>query len=330
MSTLLSSPVLVLAEHQHDGAGQWTLVPSSAQAISCARSLSGAGVVAVSLVGEPDRQALGELGVDTILCPKVVDHAPRVSALVADAIAACLKGRDFSAFLLASSYRGREVGARIATLTGSGIVAEASALDVEDPFLIATTVSLAGTWTNRTKVGGVLPTVTLKSGAFTITPAPSVTDPVIERLEVKLSPEAAAIEVVSSTVEEGSGRVSLADAQTVVVAGAGTRGDLSPVEALADELDAALGATRVVCDEGWAARSVQIGQTGMSISPNLYIGLGVSGAIHHTVGMQSSAHIVAVCDDPDAPIFEIADFGVVGDLFEVIPQTIEALRAAHA
>ncbi|MBF0939632.1 MAG: electron transfer flavoprotein subunit alpha/FixB family protein, partial [Schaalia georgiae] len=84
------------------------------------------------------------------------------------------------------------------------------------------------------------------------------------------------------------------------------------------------------CDEGWAPRGEQIGQTGLSVSPNLYVGLGVSGAVHHTVGMQSSAHIVAVCDDPDAPIFELADFGVVGDVAEVVPQALDEIRKACA
>ena len=83
-------------------------------------------------------------------------------------------------------------------------------------------------------------------------------------------------------------------------------------------------------DEGWVPRAIQIGQTGVSVAPRLYVGLGVSGAVHHTVGMQSAQHIVVVNDDPDAPIFEIADFGVVGDLFEVVPQAIEALRRAGA
>lgn len=330
MNALLPSPILVLAEHQAEAAGPWTLAASSAQAISLARSLTSAGVVAVCLAPEPDLDALGALGVRTVLRPALDDRAPRVSAVVADAVAACLEGREFSAFLLASSYRGREVAARIATLTDSGVVADAAALEVEGTALIATTIALAGTWTSRVRVTGPIPTVTLKAGAAHIIPADAPVVPVVEDVEVAPSPEGSAVEVVSSTAESGTGRVSLSDAQVVVAAGAGTGGDLSPVEALADELGAAIGATRVVCDEGWAPRALQIGQTGASVSPRVYIGLGVSGAIHHTVGMQSSEHIVAVCDDPDAPIFEIADFGVVGDLFEVVPQALEALRVARA
>ena len=144
-----------------------------------------------------------------------------------------------------------------------------------------------------------------------------------------LSPRAQAVAVLASTPEDTDG-VALADASTVVVGGRGVDGDFTMVEELADALGGAVGATRVACDEGWAPRGEQIGQTGLSVSPNLYVGLGVSGAIHHTVGMQSSAHIVAVCDDPDAPIFELADFGVVGDVAEVVPQALDEIRKARA
>ena len=137
------------------------------------------------------------------------------------------------------------------------------------------------------------------------------------------------IEVVSSVADEEEG-VSLADASTVVCGGRGVDGDFELVRSLADALGGAVGATRVACDEGWAPRAEQIGQTGLTVTPNLYIGLGVSGAIHHAVGMQSAAHIVAVCDDPDAPIFEIADFGVVGDVTEVVPAALAIIEEARA
>ena len=150
-----------------------------------------------------------------------------------------------------------------------------------------------------------------------------------EPLAVELSAEASVIEVVSSVADEEEG-VSLADASTVVCGGRGVDGDFELVHSLADALGGAVGATRVACDEGWAPRAEQIGQTGLTVTPNLYIGLGVSGAIHHTVGMQSAAHIVAVCDDPDAPIFEIADFGVVGDVTEVVPAALAIIEEARA
>ena len=102
-------------------------------------------------------------------------------------------------------------------------------------------------------------------------------------------------------------------------------GDFDLVRSLAEPLNAAVGATRVACDEGWIERSAQIGQTGETVSPRLYIGLGVSGAVHHTSGIQGAGTVVAICDDSEAPIFEMADFGVVGDVTEVVPQLVEEL-----
>ena len=150
-----------------------------------------------------------------------------------------------------------------------------------------------------------------------------------QALSVELSPEACAVEVMSCVPDEEEG-VRLTEASTVVCGGRGVDGDFELVRSLADALGGAVGATRVACDEGWAPRAEQIGQTGLTVTPNLYIGLGVSGAIHHTVGMQSSHHIVAVCDDPDAPIFEIADFGVVGDVTEVVPAALAAIEEARS
>ena len=118
---------------------------------------------------------------------------------------------------------------------------------------------------------------------------------------------------------------ALSEARTVVVGGRGVDGDFDLVRSLAQPLDAAVGATRVACDEGWIERSAQIGQTGETISPRLYIGLGVSGAVHHTSGIQGAGTVVAICDDSEAPIFEMADFGVVGDVTEVVPQLVEEL-----
>ena len=151
-----------------------------------------------------------------------------------------------------------------------------------------------------------------------------------EPLEVPVSAEAAAVRLVSREATSVASGPALTEARTVVVGGRGVDGDFDLVRSLAEPLGAAVGATRVACDEGWAPRGEQIGQTGLSVSPNLYVGLGVSGAVHHTVGMQSSAHIVAVCDDPDAPIFELADFGVVGDVAEVVPQALDEIRKARA
>lgn len=323
----LSQPILVLADHQGSDTDGWHLTPASAQIISLASTLSDAGVVALSLTTNPDMTTLGTLGVEKVLVPGIDHSGARVSAVVADAVASAVTTQDFGALFVVSTYRGREVASRIATLTNSGVVCDAIGVEVDDDSLVVTTTALAGSWSNRLKVSGSLPVVALRPGSFDVLEFAPVT-PVAESIDVELSDEARAVTVVCSSALESTG-VSLTDASTVVVAGRGTNGDMNIVNELADELGAAVGATRVVCDEGWAPRTMQIGQTGLSVSPNLYIGLGVSGAIHHTVSMQSSAHIVAVCDDPDAPIFEIADFGVVGDMFEVIPAALEEIKKAR-
>ena len=231
--------------------------------------------------------------------------------------------------LLPSDYRGREIAGAVAATTDAGVVSGASSVSYDGGVLEIAKTALAGSWSMRIVVEGQTPVVGVASGAVDEARAASPTTPAVESLEVVLSPRAQAVAVLASTPED-TGGVSLADASTVVVGGRGVDGDFTMVKELADALGGAVGATRVACDEGWAPRGEQIGQTGLSVSPNLYVGLGVSGAVHHTVGMQSSAHIVAVCDDPDAPIFELADFGVVGDVAEVVPQALDEIRKARA
>lgn len=321
----MSAPVLVLADH---AAGQARLTPAAGQLLTLARSLTSGGVDALVLTDAIDMEALGALGADRVLSAPL-GVAARASVAAADAVAAALEAGSYGLVLLPSDYRGREIAGAVAATTDAGVVSGASSVSYDGGVLEIAKTALAGSWSMRIVVEGQTPVVGVASGAVDEARAASPTTPAVESLEVVLSPRAQAVAVLASTPED-TGGVSLADASTVVVGGRGVDGDFTMVKELADALGGAVGATRVACDEGWAPRGEQIGQTGLSVSPNLYVGLGVSGAVHHTVGMQSSAHIVAVCDDPDAPIFELADFGVVGDVAEVVPQALDEIRKARA
>ena len=321
----MSAPVLVLADH---AAGQARLTPAAGQLLTLARSLTSGGVDALVLTDAIDMEALGALGADRVLSAPL-GAAARASVAAADAVVAALEAGSYGLVLLPSDYRGREIAGAVAATTDAGVVSGASSVSYDGGVLEIAKTALAGSWSMRIVVEGQTPVVGVASGAVDEARAASPTTPAVESLEVVLSPRAQAVAVLASTPED-TGGVSLADASTVVVGGRGVNGDFTMVKELADALGGAVGATRVACDEGWAPRGEQIGQTGLSVSPNLYVGLGVSGAVHHTVGMQSSAHIVAVCDDPDAPIFELADFGVVGDVAEVVPQALDEIRKARA
>ena len=321
----MSAPVLVLADH---ATGQARLTPAAGQLLTLARSLTSGGVDALVLTDAIDMEALGALGADRVLSAPL-GAAARASVAAADAVVAALEAGSYGLVLLPSDYRGREIAGAVAATTDAGVVSGASSVSYDGGVLEIAKTALAGSWSMRIVVEGQTPVVGVASGAVDEARAASPTTPAVESLEVVLSPRAQAVAVLASTPED-TGGVSLADASTVVVGGRGVDGDFTMVKELADALGGAVGATRVACDEGWAPRGEQIGQTGLSVSPNLYVGLGVSGAVHHTVGMQSSAHIVAVCDDPDAPIFELADFGVVGDVAEVVPQALDEIRKARA
>lgn len=321
----MSAPVLVLADH---AAGQARLTPAAGQLLTLARSLTSGGVDALVLADAIDMEALGALGADRVLSAPL-GGAARASVAAADAVVAALEAGSYGLVLLPSDYRGREIAGAVAATTDAGVVSGASSVSYDGGVLEIAKTALAGSWSLRIVVEGQTPVVGVASGAIDEARAASPTTPAVEALDVVLSPRAQAVAVLASTPED-TGGVSLADASTVVVGGRGVDGDFTMVKELADALGGAVGATRVACDEGWAPRGEQIGQTGLSVSPNLYVGLGVSGAVHHTVGMQSSAHIVAVCDDPDAPIFELADFGVVGDVAEVVPQALDEIRKARA
>ncbi len=316
---MTTGPVLVLVDHA-DG----TPRGSALELLTAARGLGEAQAVWVGDLPDDAAARLGEFGAAVV---HVVPCGPDGSLppAVAAAVARVLDAAGAHLLLLASTFENKEVAARVALAIDAGLVVDASAVERGAGAEIVTTQqAFAATWALRGEVTTPRSVVALKPNAVPAraveapaVPAVRMHDPVVPDQRVRL---------VSRTPRPSSGRPDLGEAQVVVVGGRGTDGDFSAVEDLADALGGAVGATRVATDEGWIGHEAQIGQTGVTISPRLYIGAGVSGAVHHRGGMVASGTVVAVDTDPDAPIFEFADFGVVGDLFTVLPQAAAEVR----
>ena len=309
--------VLVLLDHADSGALRATAPELVALARTLGDSVEGVWVGAAPL---PASLPTGLTRVHRV----AVAHDEHLATSVVEALFTVLDATAAGVLLLASTFENKDVAARVGVGRDAGVVTDADGLAIEDGRVVAGKTVLAGTWTTRVEVVAPLAIVLVKAGAA-VADEPAGVPEVVEHAAAGTF-VGGLVEVVARTERAGTGRPDLASAQVVVVGGRGTGGDFSPLEALADELGAAIGATRVATDEGWIGRDAQIGQTGVTVSPRLYVGAGVSGAVHHRGGMQSAGTIVAVDTDPDAPIFEIADYGIVGDLFEVLPQLTSELH----
>ena len=325
---MLDAPLLVLVDLETTEAAP---TGPSLELLTAARELTGGDVVALALqpLGEAASAALAGAGATRLLSADL-GEAAHLPATAADAVVAAVGAVQPAAVLVVSDYRGKELAGRAAVMLDSACVSDATALEAggagDDSVLRASKLVLSGSWSTTASVGsaGSAPIIAVRPGIAEVSAAdgaPLTAEP----LEVPVSAEAAAVRLVSREATSVASGPALTEARTVVVGGRGVDGDFDLVRSLAEPLGAAVGATRVACDEGWIERSAQIGQTGETISPRLYIGLGVSGAIHHTSGIQGAGTIVAVCDDSEAPIFEMADFGVVGDVADVVPQLVDEL-----
>src|SRR3954447_11776379 len=232
---------------------------------------------------------------------------------------------DVGAVLIASSAEGKESAGRLAIKRGSGLITEA--VDVEEGPVTTQSV-FAGNYTVKAKVTTGTPIITVKPNSTAPVEASGAGE--VEEVSVSISDAAKGAQIVASQPRKATGRPELTEAAIVVSGGRGTGGKFEPVEDLADALGAAVGASRAAVDSGWKPHSYQIGQTGKTVSPQLYIAAGISGAIQHRAGMQTSKTIVAVNKDDEAPIFELVDFGVVGDLHSVLPAVTEEVKQRKA
>jgi electron transfer flavoprotein alpha subunit len=222
------------------------------------------------------------------------------------------------AILITSSGEGTEIAGRLAIKLESGLITDA--VDVQAGPVTTQSV-FAGNFTVQAKVTKGTPIITVKPNAAA--PEESAGAGAVEKVSPTISDSAKKAQIVASQPREASGRPELTEAAIVVSGGRGTGGNFEPIENFADSLGAAVGASRAAVDSGWKPHAFQVGQTGKTVSPQLYVAAGISGAIQHRAGMQTSKTIVAVNKDEEAPIFELVDFGVVGDLHSVLPAATE-------
>ncbi len=312
--------VLVVVEASQAGVKKVTL-----ELLTLARELGEPSAVVLGGPGAAAAMAdkLGEYGAQKIYAAESEEVDGYLVAPKATVLASLVRSVSPAAVLLASSQEGKEIAARLAVKLDNGILTDAVGLSSDGT---ATQVAFAGSTIVQSKVTRGIPLVTLRPNSVTPTPAPA--SPSTENLTVSVTDADKLASVVDRVAEQKGSRPELTEASIVVSGGrgVGNADNFKLVEEIADLLGAAVGASRAAVDSGFYPHQFQVGQTGKTVSPQLYIALGISGAIQHRAGMQTSKTIVAVNKDEEAPIFELADFGVVGDLFKVVPQAVEEIR----
>ena len=311
------STVAVLVESREGVVTQPTF-----EALTLARSLG--TPVAVWLGSAPAPAEVARLGIYGAAEVRVVPAGDDARVVSRAAAALGAATADAAVVILISTFVNKEIATRLALATGAGVVVDAAGAELVDGRVETLQTVFAATWNVRTRIEsdaaivGIRPNTTQAQAAETPGAATLVT------VEAAL-PETREAIVAVEPVPASDG-VPLAEAPVVVSGGRGTGGDYTLVRELAELLGGAVGASRDATDEGWISHEHMVGQTGTTVTPALYVACGISGAVHHRGGMQASGTIVAVNIDPDAPIFEIADFGVVGDLGDVLPQAIARIE----
>jgi electron transfer flavoprotein alpha subunit len=316
--------VLVLVKASEGKVAKTTL-----EALTLARGLGEPAAVVVGPSGAAASivDKLGEYGATKVYTAEGDEFDEYLVAPKVTVLEKLIRDGSPAAVLVPSTQEGKEIAARLAVRLDNGVLIDVQGLDADGT---ATQSVFAGSTIVKSRVSRGIPLVTVRPSA--VSPTPAAASPAVERVSVSLSDGDKLAQVTSRVAEAKGARPELTEASIVVAGGrgVGSADNFKLVEELADLLGGAVGASRAATDSGFYPHKFQVGQTGKTVSPQLYIAVGISGAIQHRAGMQTSKTIVAVNKDNEAPIFELSDFGVVGDLFKVVPQAVEEIRKRKA
>jgi electron transfer flavoprotein alpha subunit len=314
--------VLVLVDHTD---GEVKKVTS--ELLTLARRLGEPSAVFIGSGFDAAKATLAEFGAAKVYVAEDAELSSYLVAPAAELLAKIVGDGSPAAVLIASGAEGKEIAARLAIRTGSGVLTDATDVSAEGSGVSAEQPVFGGATVVRSTVTTGTPIITVRPNSV----AAEAAEGGAERVDVsvELSDAAKGAKITDRVVEEKGERPELSEAAIVVSGGRGVGSgeNFSVIEALADALGAAVGASRAATDAGWYPHQHQVGQTGKTVSPQLYVAAGISGAIQHRAGMQTSKTIVAINKDPEAPIFELVDFGVVGDLHDVVPALTDKVKA---
>jgi electron transfer flavoprotein alpha subunit len=312
--------ILVLAAHDGASVKKVTL-----ELLTVARRFGEPAAVWLGSGADGARDRLAEYGAAKVYVADGDGMTDYVAAPAAEVLAALVAQASPAAVLVPATAEGKEVAGRLAVKIGSGVLTDAVDLAPGDGGPVAEQSIFGGAIIVKSKVSKGIPIVAVRPNA--VPPEASPAEAALEPVSVTLSDAAKGARITERVTAERSERPELTEAAIVVSGGRGVGNaeNFALIEGLADSLGAAVGASRAATDAGWYPHQFQVGQTGKTVSPQLYLAVGISGAIQHRAGMQTSKTIMVINKDPEAPIFELADFGVVGDLFKVVPQLTEEI-----
>jgi electron transfer flavoprotein alpha subunit len=313
------SEILVLAAHDGESVKKVTL-----ELLTLARRFGEPAAVWLGSGADAGRERLAEYGAAKVYTADG-DGMTDYLAAPAEVLATLVAQVSPAAVLVPATGEGKEVAGRLAVKIGAGVLTDVVDLTPGDGGPVAEQSIFGGAIIVKSKVTKGIPIVAVRPNA--VAPEASPGAAALEPVSAELSDAAKGAHITERVVQERSERPELTEASIVVSGGrgVGSADNFALIEGLADSLGAAVGASRAATDAGWYPHQFQVGQTGKTVSPQLYLAVGISGAIQHRAGMQTSKTIMVINKDPEAPIFELADFGVVGDLFKVVPQLTEEI-----